>query len=155
MLPKIYQLMRTWCNACLPVGRVDTLTRKWSMRKYFVYAIKSIANNYTYVGLSEDPIKRLKQHNFGRTKSNCHYKPFKIIFTDGPFDLRTARDKEKYYKSGCGKEFLKSISQWYERTWCNGRHTGLRLLAILWHEGSSPSVRIRFIMFYSRWCDDA
>jgi putative endonuclease len=81
------------------------------MKSYFIYAIKSLYRNYIYVGLSQSPENRLAEHNLGKTKSNRPYGPFKIIFTDGPFDLKIARDKEKYYKSGCGKEFLKSISR--------------------------------------------
>lgn len=32
---------------------------------YFVYAIKSISHNYIYVGISDNPERRINYHNNG------------------------------------------------------------------------------------------
>ncbi|MDD5626357.1 MAG: GIY-YIG nuclease family protein [Patescibacteria group bacterium] len=79
------------------------------MESYYVYAIKSIKYNYIYVGMSENPEKRLKEHNIGKTKSNKRYIPFEIIFTEFVGSRHQARQREKYFKSGCGKEYLKTL----------------------------------------------
>ena len=76
---------------------------------YKVYAIKSLDHSYIYVGLTASLERRLQEHNLGRNKSTKPYKPFKIIFTESFKTRKEARIKEKYLKSGCGKEFLKGL----------------------------------------------
>ena len=60
-----------------------------------VYAIKSLTRNYIYVGMTDDLTRRLNEHNNGENFP----------------DRITARGKEKYLKSGIGKEFLKSLTR--------------------------------------------
>jgi len=76
---------------------------------FTVYAIKSKIRNYIYVGFTSDLNDRLHRHNSGYEKTTRAYAPFDLIFTE-EFQTRTqARVKEKYLKSGIGKEFLKKI----------------------------------------------
>ena len=74
---------------------------------YNVYAIISSLDGRIYVGMSKDVGLRLKDHNFGRVSSTKSYRPWKIIFIEKVGDRIECRKREKYYKSGCGKEFLK------------------------------------------------
>lgn len=76
-----------------------------------VYAIKSLSKNYIYVGMTNDFERRLKEHNNGENKSTNAYKPFILIYSESFNDRKSARVREKYFKSGSGKEFLKSIAQ--------------------------------------------
>ena len=76
---------------------------------FVVYAIKSLKREYIYVGLTNDLIRRLSEHNGGRNRTTKPYRPFKLIYTE-EFNLRSeARIREKYFKSGSGKELLKNI----------------------------------------------
>jgi putative endonuclease len=76
---------------------------------YYVYAIKSLNRNYIYVGMTKDIEKRLKEHNYGENRSTKAYRPFELIYKE-VFSLRIeARIREKYLKSGAGKEFLKLL----------------------------------------------
>lgn len=76
---------------------------------YYVYAISSINRNYVYVGITANLEERLRRHNNGREKTTKPYKPFKLIYTE-KFNARVdARAREKYLKSGVGKEFLKNL----------------------------------------------
>jgi putative endonuclease len=50
------------------------------MNVYFVYAIESEVDKRIYVGMSKDPVGRLKEHNAGKTKSTKGYRPWKLIF---------------------------------------------------------------------------
>lgn len=77
--------------------------------EFLVYAIKSEVDGRIYVGFSSDVNKRLKEHNAGRTKSTKGYRPWKLIFEEKVAGRKEAREKEKYYKSGVGKEKLKNI----------------------------------------------
>lgn len=76
---------------------------------FYVYAIKSEVDGRIYVGFSSDVEKRLKQHNAGKTKSTKGYRPWILIYTEEITGRIAARAKEKYYKSGIGKDFLKSL----------------------------------------------
>ena len=75
---------------------------------FFVYVIKSTVNNRLYKGLTTDLEKRIKEHNSGKTKSTSPYKPWVLVYFE-KFDSRDeARKREKYLKSGIGREFLKN-----------------------------------------------
>ena len=76
---------------------------------FFVYAIKSLERNYIYVGMTDNIERRLSEHNKGENKSTKAYKPFVKIYSE-VFAIRVeARIKEKYFKCGVGKEYLKTI----------------------------------------------
>jgi len=77
---------------------------------YIVYAIKSERDGRIYVGMSSGIEKRLSEHNRGAVFSTRGFRPWKLIYIeDCGGDRLRAREKEKYFKSGCGKEFLKNI----------------------------------------------
>ena len=76
---------------------------------YSVYAIKSTAHNYIYVEFTNNLARRLSEHNKGENRSTKAYKPFVLIYSEQTESREEARKKEKYYKSGIGKEFLKSL----------------------------------------------
>ncbi len=75
-----------------------------------VYAIKSEVNGDIYVGIAKDADKRLKEHNAGKSRYTKGLKPWKNLYKEFQPDWRTAREREKYLKSGVGKEFLKSLA---------------------------------------------
>ena len=69
--------------------------------------IQSLKDNRIYVGLTSNLERRIKEHNEGKTKSTMAFRPWKIIYTQECDNRLLARKREKYLKSGCGKEFLK------------------------------------------------
>ncbi len=76
---------------------------------YFVYALKSQERNYIYVGMTNNLERRIKQHQDGKSKTTKPYAPFVLIYTEKHSTRSEARIREKYLKSGCGKEFLKTL----------------------------------------------
>jgi len=80
---------------------------------YYVYAIASIERNYIYVGLTDNVIRRFYEHNHGKNRTTKPYLPFLLIFTAECVNRGTARNVEKYYKSGVGKEKLKKLRGLY------------------------------------------
>ncbi len=76
---------------------------------YYVYAIKSEIRNYIYVGMSNNVERRYKEHNAGKEFTTRRYKPFKIILIESYRTRMRARQREKYLKSGVGKEYLKNV----------------------------------------------
>jgi len=77
------------------------------MMAYIIYAIKSSVDNRIYVGLTRNLEKRIKEHNQGRTKSTKGFRPWFLIYKEIVETREEARNREKFLKSGCGKEFLK------------------------------------------------
>ena len=76
---------------------------------FFVNAISSINRNYIYVGLTSNIEERLKRHNLGYEQTTRPYKPFVLLYTEACEDRIVARNREKYWKSGVGKEKLRTL----------------------------------------------
>lgn len=74
-----------------------------------MYAIQSLTKNYIYVGMTNDLSRRIIEHNNGENRSTKAYKPFVMIFSESHLTKIKAREREKYLKSGIGREFLKSL----------------------------------------------
>jgi putative endonuclease len=92
--------------ACRQAGLV-LAGRKSEM--VFVYAIKSLTRNYIYVGQTGNLERRLNEHNSGQNRTTKAYRPFELIFCEGFENRAEARVKEKFLKSGTGKETLRKI----------------------------------------------
>ena len=53
--------------------------------------------------------ERIARHNAGREKTTRPYVPFSLLFYEEVSDRIEARVKEKYWKSGIGKEKLRAM----------------------------------------------
>ena len=74
---------------------------------YFVYVLESEVDGRLYKGHTSDIDKRIIEHNTGKTKSTKGYKPWRLVYFE-EFDTREeAVLREKYLKTGSGREFLK------------------------------------------------
>jgi putative endonuclease len=76
---------------------------------FYTYAIKSKERNYIYVGLTNNPDRRIAEHNYKKEKTTRSYAPFMTILIEKYETRVEARKREKYLKSGIGKEFLKLL----------------------------------------------
>ena len=76
---------------------------------FFVYVLYSEKAKRRYVGMSSDPDRRLLEHNGGHTQSTKAYLPWVKVYTESFETLIEARNREKYLKSGIGREFLNKI----------------------------------------------
>lgn len=76
---------------------------------YYVYVLKSKDFDWHYTGITNNLERRLYEHNLGKMKSTKARKPYIIIYSEICSDRITARSKEKYLKSGIGREFIKNI----------------------------------------------
>ncbi len=74
---------------------------------YFVYVLRSESYNRFYIGMTGDIERRIKEHNSGKTKSTKGYRPWKLFFYEKYPSRKEAREREKYLKSGVGREFIK------------------------------------------------
>ncbi len=76
---------------------------------YIVYAISSVHRNYVYIGMTNNLNRRLSEHNKGYNKTTRPYAPFVLLYSEPVPNRIEARKREKYLKSGVGREFLKKL----------------------------------------------
>lgn len=76
---------------------------------YSIYIIESQRDKRLYVGMSQNVKKRIKEHNTGYVFSTKGYRPWKLVYSELVGSRVGARIKEKYYKSGSGKEYIKNV----------------------------------------------
>ncbi len=75
----------------------------------FVYVIRSSVDNSEYVGMSADPVARLRTHNSGKVMSTRSKRPWSLAYTEELPNRLEARKREKYLKSAAGRRFRKSL----------------------------------------------
>ena len=78
-------------------------------KEYFVYVLKSEIDARLYKGQTTDLEKRIKEHNAGKTKSTRGYVPWKLVYFEKFNSIEEAVHREKYFKTGSGREFLSKI----------------------------------------------
>ena len=77
---------------------------------YFVYILWSQSAGKTYVGFSANPALRLLFHNQKATKGwTIRYRPGVLVETFAFGDKRQAMLKEKYFKTGTGRDEIQRI----------------------------------------------
>lgn len=76
---------------------------------YYVYVIKSLVNGRHYTGSTNDLVRRIEEHNSGQTKYTRLTRPFELIYKEVYNTSLEAKRRERFLKSGKGREFLKAI----------------------------------------------
>ena len=76
---------------------------------YYVYILYSVNFERTYTGLTNDIEKRFYQHNTKQNKSTKAYVPWDLIHVEKFKTRLEARKREKYLKSGIGRENINTI----------------------------------------------
>lgn len=78
---------------------------------YFVYILKSLKDGRCYTGMTNDLVWRLKEHNQGKmsTPFTLSRGPFRLIHAEECVDRVEARKREKFWKSGEGRELRDKI----------------------------------------------
>lgn len=73
---------------------------------YYTYVLQSKNTKRLYTGSTNNLRKRLQEHNSGKTYWTRKYKPWKVIYYEACKNEQDARAREKYLKSGPGKQFI-------------------------------------------------
>jgi putative endonuclease len=73
---------------------------------YYIYILESEKNGRFYVGYSEDPNRRLSNHNTGKVKSTRPYRPWKKVYEEAFESESEARNRESYLKSMKSRAFI-------------------------------------------------
>ena len=76
---------------------------------YYVYVLKSLKDQKNYTGSTDFVLKRLKEHNAGKTESTKRRRPLELLYHESYNTREEAEQRETYLKSGKGREELKDI----------------------------------------------
>jgi putative endonuclease len=76
---------------------------------FHVYVLLSEKNGHLYVGSTDNVERRLFQHNAGYSKSTRHGIPWRLVHTESLPTRAEAVTRERYYKTGKGREELRAI----------------------------------------------
>ena len=76
---------------------------------FYVYVLQSLMDQHLYVGMASNLEERIKRHNAGYERATKNRIPFKLLHSE-VFGTRVeARNREKYLKSGFGRELIKKL----------------------------------------------
>jgi putative endonuclease len=76
---------------------------------YYVYILHSEKDKGLYIGYTSDLKRRLAEHQKGLSKSTKHRTPIRLVHYEAFQEGSDARAREKYLKSGYGRQQLKSL----------------------------------------------
>ncbi|MBI1807409.1 MAG: GIY-YIG nuclease family protein [Ignavibacteria bacterium] len=76
---------------------------------HYVYVLQSTKDGKRYVGITNNIIRRLRQHNSGRVPATKGRKPLALLRLEEFDDRSEAAQREKYSKSGLGRKELEQL----------------------------------------------
>lgn len=77
------------------------------MSMFSVHALRSLGREHWYVGLTSGIQDRISRHQDGRERTTKPYRPLELMYLEKFPTRPEAQKKEKYLKSGTGKEWRK------------------------------------------------
>jgi putative endonuclease len=75
---------------------------------FYTYVLRSEIDNKSYVGWTVGLRKRYIKHQSGEVTATKDRRPLKLIYYEGCLSREKAIRREKYFKTGFGRRFLKS-----------------------------------------------
>ena len=76
--------------------------------KFYSYVLRSQKNGILYKGSTENLENRINYHNKGKVTFTSKYIPWKLVLSE-EFDTRSqALNREKWYKTGVGRQWINS-----------------------------------------------
>jgi putative endonuclease len=77
------------------------------MKFYYTYVLRSKIDNNLYIGWTDNLEKRLILHNNGKVAPTKSRIPLDLIYFEGCKSKKRAISREKQFKTGFGRKFLK------------------------------------------------
>ena len=78
------------------------------MLMFYTYVLRSKSDNDFYIGFSNDLKHRINEHNNGLVESTKNRHPLELVYYEACLDKESAIKREKYFKTGFGRRYLKS-----------------------------------------------
>ena len=77
-------------------------------KRYFVYVLQNLRYKQWYTGFTSDLRKRFQEHNDKKSTYTKSRGPYTLICYEMCRNEQDARAREKYFKTGMGKRYLKN-----------------------------------------------
>jgi len=71
-----------------------------------LYVLRGLKNRKRYVGITNDLARRLEEHRLKTSKGSQMIGEFELILAEEYSTYLTAREREKFLKSGQGRQWL-------------------------------------------------
>ena len=66
---------------------------------HYIYTIQSKKDGRLYIGYTTNIAKRIKEHNYGKSKSTKAYAPWKLAYYEAYFSKNDALKRERMLKT--------------------------------------------------------
>jgi putative endonuclease len=77
---------------------------------FTVYVLYSDQHDVHYVGYTSNLAERFRSHNeLATTGWTVRYRPWRILYTEACSSKSAAMAREKWFKTGVGREFVKTL----------------------------------------------
>jgi putative endonuclease len=80
---------------------------------FYTYVLFSEKDRELYAGFTGNLRLRIKQHQGGLVESTRDRRPLKLVYYEACLDECDAIKREKYFKSGFGRRFLRNRLECY------------------------------------------
>jgi len=80
---------------------------------FYTYVLLSDNDKKFYVGSTKDLKKRLDEHQKGLVVSTVQRRPLRLIYYEACLNQNDAVKREKYFKGGFGRRFLRNRVETY------------------------------------------
>ena len=74
----------------------------------YTYVLRSKIDNDFYIGWTNDLKNRIVEHNTGKVVATKNRRPLELVYYEACINKEKAIKREKYFKTGYGRRFLKS-----------------------------------------------
>ncbi len=78
------------------------------IKLFYTYVLISLRDKKLYVGYTDNLNKRLTEHNEGKVTSTKNRIPLSLMYYEACRNKQDAIKREKYFKMGYGRRFLKT-----------------------------------------------
>lgn len=79
------------------------------MKSFWVYVLESEHDGVRYIGSTQNVEERLRRHNQGDYRFTKGHRPWKMIYREEVSSRSVAVKRERFWKSGVGRQELKRI----------------------------------------------
>lgn len=79
---------------------------------FYTYVLISKLDGRHYIGFTKDLRNRLQEHNNGKVFATKSRMPLELIYYEACQTEEKAIKREKYFKTGFGRRFLKERIKW-------------------------------------------
>ena len=80
---------------------------------HFIYILQSEKDGRHYIGFTNDITRRSKEHNKGKSLATKPFRPYKLIYYEAFLEIKDAKARERFLKSGWGRRSIKKMLKFY------------------------------------------